>query len=338
MNIMKGAKVISVGAAVTLIGLLAGGGCTLFESEQVAKGRKLFMQYCVHCHGPSGSGDGYNATRMDPRPRDLTDSQEEFLRTMSDEEVFSVFSRDMVSYEEFEEEFGEEEDFDFMFFVPPNMPTFKHTLAEEERWALVAFVRTLHGMKAEVDVAALRQEREEKVKVAQGKLEAAQKNWAAAEEAAEARDEEEPDLSKEEEAVDEADMELGEVQSALDNLTKRRVYQIARPELNSAPEELEPLIAQGEALYSDKYGCDSCHSIGGRGGVVGPPLDRAGFRLNGTWVYRWIRSPQAIKRRTKMPNLGVTDEHARAITAYLGTLRAAPPATASGAPAQQAAL
>ncbi len=72
----------------------------------------------------------------------------------------------------------------------------------------------------------------------------------------------------------------------------------------------------------DKYGCNGCHSIDGQGGVVGPPLDRAGFRLNDTWIYRWIKYPQIMKRKTRMPNLGITDEDAKAITMYLGTLRA----------------
>ena len=338
MSPMKVSKVIIASAGALIMAVLAGGGCTLFESEQVAQGRKLFMHYCVHCHGPSGSGNGYNAVHMDPRPRDLTDSQEEFLTTMSDQEVFDVFSRDMVSFEDFEEEFEDEEDFDLMLFVPPNMPTFKYTLSEKERWALVAFIRTLHGHNAEIDLAAMQQELENKVKEAQAKFEAAEKDLTAAEEAAEAREEEEPDLSGEEEAVEETEIGLVEAQAALDRLTKRPVKFVARPELASAPEELEPLIERGKTLYVDKYGCDSCHAIGGVGGVVGPPLDRAGFRLNGTWVYRWIKSPQAIKRKTRMPNLGLTDEHARAVTAYLGTLRAPARSEVAEATPQQAAL
>ncbi len=296
------------------------------------------MHYCVHCHGPSGYGNGYNALHMDPRPRDLTDSQEEFLTTMSDQEVFEVISRDMVSFEEFEEEFEDEEDFDLMLYVPSNMPTFKYTLSDKERWALVAFVRTLHGRKGEFDVPAMQQERENKVNEAQAKVDAAEKNLEAAEEAAEAREEEDPDLSEEEEAVELAEEELAEAEAVLDRLTKRPLKFVARPELASTPEELQPLIEEGKTLYVDKYGCDSCHAIGGVGGVVGPPLDRAGFRLNGTWVYRWIKSPQAMKRKTRMPNLGLTDEHARAVTAYLGTLQApARPSSAEATP-QQAAL
>jgi len=61
------------------------------------------------------------------------------------------------------------------------------------------------------------------------------------------------------------------------------------------------------------------------GGLVGPALDRAGFRLNDTWVYRWIRYPQGIKKHTRMPNLGFNDHDARAVTAYIETLRAPKP-------------
>lgn len=307
--------------ATILAVLLAGAGCALFESEQVAKGRKLFTHYCIHCHGTSGVGDGFNAVNMDPKPRDLTDSAEEFLKTMNDQEVFEVFSREMKSFEEFEAEFGEDTD---KLFVPPTMPSFKYTLSDEERWSLVAFVRTLHGGKAQVDVAALRQEREAKVQEAQAKLDAAQKTLEAAQKAAEAKGQEEPDLTKEEEAAQEAAAELAKAQAAVEYFSRIPKKQIARPVLASAPQDLDPLIERGKQLYEDKYGCHSCHAIGGKGGTVGPALDRAGFRLNDTWVYRWISNPQAMKPETKMPNLGIPDEDARAITAYLGTLRAGP--------------
>ena len=179
------------------------------------------------------------------------------------------------------------------------------------------------------------------------KFDEAQKILEAAEEAAEALEEamaeneeesDEPDLSKEEEASELAETELEDAQAALQAFSKRSREQIARPELASTPEELEPLIEEGKTLYSDRYGCDACHAIAGFGGVVGPELDRAGFRLNATWIYQWIRSPQAMKRKTRMPNLGLTDEHARAVTAYLGTLRASPPSASGDTGLQQAAV
>ncbi len=49
------------------------------------------------------------------------------------------------------------------------------------------------------------------------------------------------------------------------------------------------------------------------------------FRLNDTWIYRWIMYPQGIKKHTRMPNLGINDQDGRALTAYLNTLRAPKP-------------
>jgi mono/diheme cytochrome c family protein len=77
----------------------------------------------------------------------------------------------------------------------------------------------------------------------------------------------------------------------------------------------------GQRLYENKYGCNGCHKIGDDGGLVGPALDRAGFRLNGTWVYRWLRNPQVMNAETRMPALGLSDADAKAVTLYLTTLK-----------------
>ena len=36
------------------------------------EGRRLFASYCAPCHGAGGRGDGQNASRLSPRPPDLT--------------------------------------------------------------------------------------------------------------------------------------------------------------------------------------------------------------------------------------------------------------------------
>jgi cytochrome c2 len=88
---------------------------------------------------------------------------------------------------------------------------------------------------------------------------------------------------------------------------------------------------QGAAVLR-AYGCGSCHNIPGVVGAhsaVGPPLDRwaerhyiAGSLLNTPDnLIRWIRSPQAIEPGTAMPDLGVTAEDARHMSAYLYTLQ-----------------
>jgi mono/diheme cytochrome c family protein len=81
------------------------------------------------------------------------------------------------------------------------------------------------------------------------------------------------------------------------------------------------LINQGKRLFFDKYGCQSCHQLEGKGGYVGPPLDRTGDRLTAGWVYSWIKNPQEYYPETIEPNAGLTDRDAQAITAFLMSLK-----------------
>jgi mono/diheme cytochrome c family protein len=80
-------------------------------------------------------------------------------------------------------------------------------------------------------------------------------------------------------------------------------------------------VARGRGLYAERYGCQSCHQIGGKGGYVGPPLDKVGNRLRGGWIFQWLKNPQAFKPESIEPNNKLTDDEAAALTAYLLTLR-----------------
>ena len=111
---------------------------------------------------------------------------------------------------------------------------------------------------------------------------------------------------------------------------------VPRPDLTIKPDQLVKTVAYGQRLYENKYGCNGCHSIGPDGGKVGPALDRAGFRLNGTWVYRWLKNPQAMSAETRMPALGLSDADAKAVTLYLTTLKGENAEDAAEAPAADA--
>jgi cytochrome c len=87
----------------------------------------------------------------------------------------------------------------------------------------------------------------------------------------------------------------------------------------------------GKALLNS-YGCGSCHVIPGirtAKGMVGPPLFFYSRRtiiageLPNTPenLVRWIENPAAIEPKTAMPDLGVSDNQARDMAAYLYTLR-----------------
>lgn len=103
--------------------------------------------------------------------------------------------------------------------------------------------------------------------------------------------------------------------------------QTARPfqvSTNGNPHEGQQLI--------ESYGCGSCHTIPGiytARGVVGPPLFFFGRRtmiageLPNTPdnLVRWLVNPKAVEPGTAMPDLGLSQEQAQDIAAYLYTLQ-----------------
>lgn len=101
-------------------------------------------------------------------------------------------------------------------------------------------------------------------------------------------------------------------------------------DIHAAPTRA-PDVARGkQALY--QYACSACHTIPGVTSSfpnVGPPLTGIGSRtqIAGTLpntqsnMALWLRSPNAVKPHTAMPDLRVTREDATDMAAYLATLR-----------------
>lgn len=260
------ARFSGVGPLVLMLGLTAmATGCTLFDNEFVATGRKLFNYYCADCHGETGQGNGYNAEFLDPRPRDLTDAKEKYLAGQTNGKIYETLSRDLIDRSDVIKALMQGRK---LSFVPPLMPTYKYTLSDAERWSIVAYVRTLHKNDAP-------------------KIE----------------------LTPE--------------------MNRNRPGAARIKKVNLAPDTLnnDEQITSGKKVY-EKYGCRACHSLGGENGRIGPALDRAGFMSNADWLYRWVKDTQALDRRTKMPTLGLTDEEASAIVAYMKSLKA--PAAVAG--------
>jgi cytochrome c len=89
--------------------------------------------------------------------------------------------------------------------------------------------------------------------------------------------------------------------------------------------------ARGRRLV-DAYGCGTCHQVPGVPGArgsVGPPLAGVARRsiLAGRIqnspgnMTQWVQHPQKLVPGTLMPELGVTDDDARDIAAYLSMLQ-----------------
>jgi cytochrome c oxidase subunit 2 len=98
----------------------------------------------------------------------------------------------------------------------------------------------------------------------------------------------------------------------------------------AAPAEPTGLAAEGKAIYA-RSACVGCHTIRGvSAGVLGPDLTTFGSRRTlaaGIFpntpdlVAKWLKNPPALKPAAKMPALGLTDDQARAVAAYLSSLR-----------------
>jgi mono/diheme cytochrome c family protein len=81
-----------------------------------------------------------------------------------------------------------------------------------------------------------------------------------------------------------------------------------------------PSAGVGQRLFEQK-GCVGCHSIAGKGGTIGPPLDDVGLRRSPDWMVQHFREPQAVSPGTVMPRFGFTEAEARALTDFLVHLR-----------------
>jgi cytochrome c1 len=93
------------------------------------------------------------------------------------------------------------------------------------------------------------------------------------------------------------------------------------------------LVQQGQGFVAAK-GCGGCHivpGVAGAVGTVGPNLTGVAARQtiaggalpnNGPDdLQKWILDPPALKPGTQMPKLGLTNDEAQAIVAFLETLR-----------------
>jgi mono/diheme cytochrome c family protein len=95
--------------------------------EQLKKGRSLFVVHCVTCHGDHGRGDGpsarLHARRSGYTPRDL--SRSDLQANLTDGEIFWKIGHG---------------------WRPKGkivMPGIGSEVAEEDRWRLVLYVRSL---------------------------------------------------------------------------------------------------------------------------------------------------------------------------------------------------
>lgn len=103
------------------------------------------------------------------------------------------------------------------------------------------------------------------------------------------------------------------------------VYQTPAFDRDSIPSSGYPAtqVEQGKQLFYAKYACQSCHIVDTKTdkGYIGPALTQVGSRLNAAWIFNWLKNPQALRPGAIEPNFNMSDDDARALTAFLMTQR-----------------
>jgi mono/diheme cytochrome c family protein len=98
---------------------------TGFTRASVAVGAALYPEHCAGCHGPRGFGDGPVSKSLGVRPGPLTGFH---MLERSDGEMFWILTAGVPGAH-----------------GKLGMPRFSDRLSEDERWALIDYVRALAG-------------------------------------------------------------------------------------------------------------------------------------------------------------------------------------------------
>jgi len=109
---------------------------------------------------------------------------------------------------------------------------------------------------------------------------------------------------------------------------------------NDIPAEIFPDGApaeeaeRGGRLYYERFGCQSCHQLGGNGGYYGPALDDSPSKLKSGWIAWWLQGPQRWRPDVRCPNFGMDATDARDLAAFLMTYPSAADAVGSASGGQ----
>ncbi len=81
------------------------------------------------------------------------------------------------------------------------------------------------------------------------------------------------------------------------------------------------LVLRGEGLFKEQ-GCYGCHTVGkfGTQGIA-PDLSHVGAKHDVGYLTRWLKDPASQRPTAHMPKIGLSDDEAKALAAYLGSLR-----------------
>ena len=96
-------------------------------------------------------------------------------------------------------------------------------------------------------------------------------------------------------------------------------YRGATSPLTNPIVEKDPMVMTGQRLYAE-LNCAYCHKIGGKGGTVGPELDKVAGDETEEWLIKHFRDPQAVTPGSAMPKFNLLEEEIGALAAYIKSL------------------
>lgn len=89
------------------------------SSQSISQGKALYESECANCHGISGEGNGPDSSKLTNQPVDFTDQA--FMAQSSSIGLYQAITDGIV----------------------PDMPPYTSTLGDDDRWALVDYLRSL---------------------------------------------------------------------------------------------------------------------------------------------------------------------------------------------------
>lgn len=79
-------------------------------------------------------------------------------------------------------------------------------------------------------------------------------------------------------------------------------------------------VARGKQLFTEQ-GCYGCHMIEKYGTPIASDLSKVGSKYNIAYLTRWLENPAAQKPTAHMPKIAMSESEAKALAAYLASLR-----------------
>jgi len=127
MEMINRGKVATLSLLIILGVLPAFLSVAYSQKGDVKKGKRIYEQYCVPCHGEMGKGDGTRGMieNFDPMPRNHTEGAK-YMNKRPDDELFDVIK-----------DGGKSRNFSHI------MPPWKTILSDEDVWDVLSYVRSL---------------------------------------------------------------------------------------------------------------------------------------------------------------------------------------------------